>query len=94
VCVIGTTIRREMFGSGAALGQWLRVGDRAARPLAVLGSRVRKEIFGNDNPLGKRIEVAGYRYTITGVMAPKGQIFGVDLDDVVYIPVASAMAPV
>jgi putative ABC transport system permease protein len=82
----------EALQMAVASGRFLPKEDpHASRPLAVLGSRVRKEIFSNENPLGKRIEIAGYRYTITGVMAPKGQIFGIDLDDVVYIPVASAM---
>ncbi|HEX7288536.1 MAG TPA: FtsX-like permease family protein, partial [Candidatus Angelobacter sp.] len=30
-------------------------------------------------------------FTVIGVMAPKGQVFGIDFDDLVIIPVASAM---
>jgi putative ABC transport system permease protein len=74
------------------LGNFLPPGDdSAARYLTVLGAKAKKELFGNANPLGKRLEIAGSHYTVIGVMAPKGQIFGVDLDDSVYIPVASAM---
>ena len=74
------------------LGNFLPPDDpNAPRTLAVLGAKTRTEIFGDENPLGRRIDVGGWHYTVIGVMAPKGQIFGIDLDDSVYIPVASAM---
>jgi putative ABC transport system permease protein len=73
------------------LGTFLPEDDpNAPRMLAVLGTRTRKELFGDANPLGQRVEVASWHYTVTGVMAPKGQIFGVDFDDCIYIPVGSA----
>lgn len=70
-----------------AIGRFLPPDDgSAARPYAVLGSTVRKELFGNNNPLGANIRVGGYRFRVIGVMKPKGQMLGFDLDDVVYIP--------
>ena len=39
VCVIGATLRRELFGNGPALGQWLRAGDRRFRVVGILGER-------------------------------------------------------
>ena len=38
VCVIGSKIRNELFGAHAALGQWLRIGDRRFRVIGVLDS--------------------------------------------------------
>lgn len=38
VCVIGSNIRNELFGAHAALGQWLRIGDRRYRVIGILGS--------------------------------------------------------
>ncbi|MGZ4844162.1 MAG: ABC transporter permease [Candidatus Angelobacter sp.] len=74
------------------MGNFLPADDpNSPRTLAVLGAKTRREIFGDRNPLGQRIDVGGWHYTVVGVMAPKGQIFGIDLDDCVYIPVASAM---
>jgi putative ABC transport system permease protein len=35
-CVIGDTIRRELFGDVAPVGQWLRVGERRCRVAGVL----------------------------------------------------------
>lgn len=39
VCVIGATLRRELFGNGPALGQWLRAGDRRFRVVGILSER-------------------------------------------------------
>jgi putative ABC transport system permease protein len=38
VCVIGQTIRNELFANQAALGQWLRINDRRFRVVGVLAS--------------------------------------------------------
>jgi putative ABC transport system permease protein len=62
-----------------------------ARPFVVLGSKVRQEIFGDSNPLGAYLRVGGQRFRVIGVMAPKGQVLGFDLDDTVYIPAARAL---
>jgi len=39
VCVIGKDIRNEIFGAHAALGQWIRIGDRRFRVVGILGSK-------------------------------------------------------
>jgi putative ABC transport system permease protein len=75
-----------------ALGAFLPEDDpRAPRAFAVVGARVRRELFGEASPLGQRLRVGGERYRITGVMEPKGQVLGFDLDDTVYIPVTRAL---
>ncbi len=38
VCVIGQTLRKELFANQAALGQWLRINDRRFRVIGVLAS--------------------------------------------------------
>jgi putative ABC transport system permease protein len=60
VCVLGDTVRTELFGPEPALGQWVRIGDR--------------------------------RFRVIGVLASKGHSIGLDLQDIVIIPVASAQA--
>jgi putative ABC transport system permease protein len=37
------------------------------------------------------LRVGGQRYRVIGVMEPKGQVLGLDLDDTVFIPAARAM---
>jgi putative ABC transport system permease protein len=62
-----------------------------ARNVAVLGSRVYEELYGTANALGERIRVGGQRYRVVGVMEPKGDMVGIDLDDTVYIPAARGL---
>jgi putative ABC transport system permease protein len=38
ICVIGQTIRKELFANTPALGQWLRINDRRFRVIGVLAS--------------------------------------------------------
>ncbi|MDP2811513.1 MAG: ABC transporter permease [Rhodocyclaceae bacterium] len=63
-----------------------------ARPFAVLGPKVRQELFGADSALGQRLRIGGMQFRVIGVMEPKGQFLGIDLDDTVYIPVSQALA--
>jgi putative ABC transport system permease protein len=37
-CVLGPTVRRELFGPHPALGEWVRLGDRRFRVVGVLSS--------------------------------------------------------
>lgn len=60
ICVIGQTIREQLFANTPALGQWLRINDR--------------------------------RYRVIGILASEGESIGVDFDEMVIIPVASAQA--
>ncbi len=60
--------------------------------LAVLGPKLARELFGTASPLGRRVRIGGWSFRVIGVMAPKGQFLGFDLDDAAYIPVGTAMA--
>lgn len=80
------------FSMRVAAGSFLpHDKPEAARAFAVLGSKVRQELFGAQSPLGAVIQVGGMRFRVIGVMAPKGQVLGFDLDDTVYIPTARAL---
>jgi putative ABC transport system permease protein len=82
----------EVFSFKTASGRFLPDDDpRAARAFAVLGHTLKQELYGNRNPLGERIRVGGDRYRIIGIMEPKGQVLGFDIDDTVYIPAAKAL---
>ncbi len=73
-------------------GRFLPSGDlRTGRAVAVLGSTLRQELFGHRNPLGQPVRIGGERFRIIGVMEPKGQFLGFDLDDTVYIPASKAL---
>ncbi len=82
----------KVFRFNVAAGRFLPPDDpRAARAFAVLGTKLREELFGTANPLGERIRVGGHSYRVIGVMEPKGNILGWDVDDAVYIPTAKAL---
>jgi putative ABC transport system permease protein len=62
-----------------------------ARAFVVLGAKLKTELFGSDNPLGQRVRLGQAQFRVIGVLEPKGQFLGIDLDDAAYIPVARAM---
>jgi putative ABC transport system permease protein len=65
----------------------------AASKVAVLGSVVRDQLFGPDtNPVGQVIRINNQSFTVSGVMASKGQSgMGQDQDDVVFVPYTTVM---
>lgn len=73
-------------------GQFLPAGDpRRGSSVAVIGPKLKRELFGEENALGRFVRIAGARLRVIGIMKPKGQILGMDMDDAAYIPVATAM---
>lgn len=73
-------------------GSFLPPGDpRRGAAVAVLGPTLKRELFGADNALGQFVRIGGQRFRVIGVMAPKGQILGIDIDDVAYVPVARGL---
>lgn len=82
---------RIVFRSSMRSGQFLPDEDPAnARAFVVLGSKLKEELFGADNPLGQRLRIGGLHFRVVGVMAPKGQFLGIDLDDTAFIPAGRA----
>jgi len=63
----------------------------AKRRVCMLGRTVKRELFGNANALGQVVKIAGARFRVTGVMEQKGVSLGFDIDDIVFIPVRTAM---
>lgn len=63
-----------------------------ASPVCVLGHKLYKELFAGESPLGKWIRASEYRCRVVGVLAEEGMSIGVDMGDVLIIPVASAQS--
>jgi putative ABC transport system permease protein len=75
-----------------AQGSFLpRMDPNRRGSFAVLGAKLARELFDEASPLGRRVRIGGYSFLVTGVMEPKGQLLGFDLDDTAFIPVATAM---
>jgi putative ABC transport system permease protein len=98
----GKSRRTTVFGEGRNFASaftmkvqsgtfWTDEDNEQARAFVVLGAKVRHELFVGQNPLGQYLRVGGQRYRVIGVMEPKGQVLGLDLDDAVFIPAARAM---
>jgi putative ABC transport system permease protein len=68
-----------------------RMDPRRSASHAVLGTKLARELYGSASPLGQRVRVGGWSLLVIGVMEPKGQLLGFDLDDTAFIPVATAM---
>ncbi len=63
--------------------------DRAA-PICVIGAKVRQELFGANPALGEWMRLGDRRCQVIGVLATEGRSIGMDVEDQVIIPVASA----
>ena len=58
----------------------------------MIGAKIRDEIFGAHNALGQWIRLGENRYRVIGILASEGRSIGVDVQELVIIPVASAQA--
>jgi putative ABC transport system permease protein len=94
VSVLGSTAELfEIRHLSMAQGRFIPAGD-PSRGLAVcvMGYKLKKELFGNQSPLGEWVRIGDRRFRVIGVLAKKGQSLGLDMGDVVVVPVASAQA--
>lgn len=81
-----------VFKGRVLSGQFLPTDEAGnARNLVVLGPKLKQELFGAENALGAKLGIGGLQFRVIGVLAPKGQFLGIDLDDTAFIPAARAM---
>ncbi len=68
--------------------------DRGRLKVVVVGQTIVGELMGDPslNPIGQHIEINRIQFTIVGVLTPKGtNQFGQDQDDVVVVPLSTAL---
>ena len=93
ITVLGTTadfprIRR----TAVRLGRYLPEGTaQQGQRVAVIGSKIRQELFPGTNPLGEFLRLGDVRFRVIGVMEPRGVNLGMDLDQMVHVPVRAGM---
>ncbi len=74
-------------------GQFLpRMDWDRASPVCVIGKKIRQEIFGPHEALGQWIRLGQNRFRVIGIMASEGRSIGMDVEETVIIPVASAQS--
>ena len=82
----------KMRDAMPVIGRWFtRQEIQSRRKVAIIGTTVASELFGNEDPVGKTIKVNRINFTIIGLAPPKGFAGHRDQDDVVLIPVTTAM---
>lgn len=75
-----------------ASGRFLPKSDRdRGAAVVVLGWTVARELFGNANPLGSTVRIGGWRMRVIGVLAARGMQLGIQIDESVFLPTATAM---
>jgi putative ABC transport system permease protein len=63
--------------------------DRAT-PVCVIGAKLRNELFGAEPALGSWVRVGDRRFRVVGILGSRGESIGMNMDEVVIIPVAAA----
>jgi len=82
----------EIRNQKVILGSFFTASQyNSAKRVAVLGKSAAEELFGEENPVGKTFTISDQHYTILGVLEAKGAFGGIDVDDIVLIPVTTAM---
>lgn len=59
--------------------------------VALVGATVIKSIFGTEDPVGKTIKINKVNFTVIGVLPVKGMTMMRDQDDLIVVPVTTAM---
>ncbi len=90
--IMGTTAAMQTIrGLKLTQGQFLPLMDaERAAPLVVIGEVIRQELFGSQRTIGEWVRIGDRRFRVIGVMEASGVSLGVDTDELVVIPVASA----
>ena len=65
--------------------------ERAA-PVCTIGTDIQLEIFGDTPAIGKWLRVGDRRCRVSGVLSQSGHSVGIDVDEVIVVPVLSAQA--
>lgn len=94
VTVIGSTASfLEVRHLTMASGRFLPTGDpRRASPVCVLGAKLQRELFGTERAIGRWVRIGDRRFRVLGILASEGRSIGLDIEDIVVIPVAAAQA--
>lgn len=92
VPVVGTTTEfLALRHWQMAQGSFLAPGDpERAENECVIGAKIRDEIFGPRPVLGQWLRVGDRRCRVIGILATQGRSIGLDADEIIVLPVATA----
>ncbi len=94
ISVVGTTSEfLKIRHLSMDRGKFLPGGDPSrAVNVCVIGEKIKQELFGKEQALGEWLRLGDRRFRVIGVLATEGRSIGVDIQELVVIPVASAQA--
>ena len=94
VTIVGTSsYMKDIRQLSMSQGRFLPEGDpHLAASVCVLGEDLRQELFRSKPALGQWLRIGDRRYRVIGVLGKSGVSLGIDLDDMAFIPVASAQS--
>ena len=73
-----------------AQGRFINPEDvKAARNVVVIGPDLSTKLFPTGSPIGQPLRIGSQSFSIVGVMAPKGAVFGSNQDENAYIPLST-----
>lgn len=64
---------------------------RMRKKIVLLGTTIVRELFGDENPIGATIKINRINFRVLGILPEKGASHWRDSDDLVIIPVTTAM---
>jgi putative ABC transport system permease protein len=62
-----------------------------ATPVCVIGVKIQSELFGRQSAVGRWLRIGQHRFRVIGVLADTDNSIGQNVNELVIIPVASAM---
>lgn len=75
-----------------AVGRFLQTTDvHTWNRAAVLGKTIAEVLYGSQAAVGQQLKIGEHRFTVVGVMEPKGEVYGQDRDEMIFIPVTTAL---
>ncbi|MBI5094352.1 MAG: ABC transporter permease [Candidatus Hydrogenedentes bacterium] len=57
--------------------------------VCLLGVKVKRELFGEGNALNARVSINWTKHTVVGILEEKGMTLGINMDDIVLVPLPS-----
>ena len=57
----------------------------------VLGKTIAEVLYGSQSAIGQELKIGEHRFHVVGIMESKGEVYGQDYDEMVFIPVTTAL---
>ncbi len=67
-------------------GMFTQSDELGLAQVAVIGSVTKDNLFGGDEAVDKTIYVSGKPFRVVGVLAKRGAVFGMDMDNIIILP--------